>query len=324
MDTRALIGLAYELQLPMTLEELLERVANRTASLLRSRNASIRLLDASRTRLLVGCRAGQPFHGDPTFQFRMGEGLVGWVAQNRRLLRVGNVQADPRFVHRPDQLSAMNSFIGVPLIYRSTCIGVLSTGHHEPDAFGPEDEQTLLLLAALCAPHLEVARLARLAWVDPVTNTLNKRAVDETFPDIGDSEVLDLLSIFLVDIDGFDALNEHHGRAAGDEVLRAVARVLAGSLRVGDAVIRYGNDEFLVVVPGVALTSASRIAERARAAVDLAVIEVGERRIHATVSIGVAQRRPDEARPDLLRRAREALDGARRQGRNCVRLAIDS
>jgi diguanylate cyclase (GGDEF)-like protein len=324
MDSwQTLVGLSYELQLPVTLEELLDRVVNRAAELLHARNASIRLLDASRSKLLVGCRAGTSFHGDPSFEFKLGEGLVGWVAQRGRTLRLGHAADDPRFVTREDMRQRIGSFLGVPLVHKGLTIGVLSVAVPELEAFSAQDEQAAQILAAMCAPHLEVARLARLAWVDPVTGSLNKRALDETFPDLGESELVDLLSVFLVDIDGFKTLNARHGRAVGDEILRAVARVLAGSLRVGDAVIRYGGDEFLLVVPGVALTSASRVAERARAAVDGATIEVAGEIFRATVSIGVAQRRSDEARPSLIARAQAALTAAKQHGANCVRLAID-
>ena len=94
--TEALLCLAKELELPQTLEEMLQRVAARTAALCATSNASIWLLDASRTRLLVGCRAGAPFHADPNFEFRLGEGLLGWVAQHSRVLSPGDAPRDPR------------------------------------------------------------------------------------------------------------------------------------------------------------------------------------------------------------------------------------
>jgi diguanylate cyclase (GGDEF)-like protein len=324
LDLSPFVALATELQLPQMLEEMLQRVVDRAAQLVGTSNASIRIFDASKSRLLVGCRAGKPLHANANFEFERGQGLLGWIGEHGRPLRTGRAQDDPRFMPRPDMTRQIQSFLGVPLVYEGHTIGVLSAADLEPDHFSEEHEQLLVLLAGLCTPHLEVARLARLARVDPVTGTITRQGLDESFPETAatSDDVAAQLSVALVDVDSFKLLNRTGGHAAGDEVLKAVGRILAGGLRVGDAVVRYGGDEFLLLIPGVGLTSASRVAERLRQAVERTPVAIHDGTCAATVCIGVAQRRQGEPRDALIARARLALDEARRRG-NCVQFALD-
>src|SRR5687768_11357047 len=96
-------SLTTELQKSHTLEESLRLVAHGAAELLGVDNVTVRLLDATRARLLLGCRAGVPVHTNTNFEFKLGEGLVGWVVENNRALRVGRASGDARFLHRADQ-----------------------------------------------------------------------------------------------------------------------------------------------------------------------------------------------------------------------------
>ena len=77
-----------------------------------------------------------------------------------------------------------------------------------------------------------------------MTGALRPEALESVFPELGAGGEVAQLSVLLADIDAFKALNQRIGRESGDDVLRAIARTLAGTLRVGDAVVRYGDDEF--------------------------------------------------------------------------------
>ena len=323
---RSLVNLTEELQLPQTLEEMLQRVVDRAAVLLGTGYASIRLLDVSRTQLLTGCRAGAPLHKDASFAFKVGEGLVGWVAHHRQTVRLADCQDDPRYLARPDLVTPFRSFLGVPLVFEGSCIGVLSMVHPDRGYFDEQDEQLLQLLAGMCTPHLEIGRLARLARVDPVSGTLTRAGLDDAFsesPATHAGQAAGPVSVLVVDIDSFRILNEKFGRDVGDAVLRSVGQTLAGTLRVGDAVVRYGADEFLLVVPGVALTSASRIAERARKAIERSSVDAEGFVVQTTVTIGVAQRKGGEPRELLVKRAEAALVSAKRRGHNQVQVAME-
>jgi diguanylate cyclase (GGDEF)-like protein len=252
--------------------------------------------------------------------FRLGEGLVGWIAEHAQPLRSGQPELDPRFVARPGMKEHMGSFLGVPLLAGARCMGVLSAVHPKTDYFTAGHEQLAVLLATIAAPHIEIARLSRLTRVDSLTGTLNRRGLDEAFPEVAQPVAADgtahPLSLALVDIDHFKVVNDQYGHAVGDEVLRSVTERLAGAVRLSDAVVRYGGEEFLLILPSLRLRDALRVADRARRTVARVPVKVAGVAVSVTVSVGVAERSGNEARDALIARADAAMYQAKRLGRN--------
>jgi diguanylate cyclase (GGDEF)-like protein len=310
------VDLSAELELPLTLEELLQRVTVRAAKLVGVGQCSIRLLDASGSRLLVGCRNGAPLHEDATYEFKLGEGLIGWVAKYKRPLRTGRAEADVRFTRRDDQRTALGSYLGVPILHAASCIGVLSVIDPANDTFSEEHEQLLKLIAGLCAPRLELSRQERISRLDSSTGMLSTEALQQVLPPAQDKP----RAVLVVDVDRFKLINDQRGHAVGDEVLRGVARVLASSLRIGDAVVRHGADQFLLVLPNVALDPASRIAERLRALIEKTEIDSPTGKLRITVSVGVADGAPGEPLKNLVVRGETALATAKDMGENRVHI----
>jgi diguanylate cyclase (GGDEF)-like protein len=129
------------------------------------------------------------------------------------------------------------------------------------------------------------------------------------------------LSLLMIDIDNFKAINDRHGHPAGDDVLRALAATLAASMRAGDDCGRLGGEEFAVVLPDEDREGAAASAERLRATVELLGVEAqsAPERIGFTVSIGVATLPQDGYTLDeLMRHADERLYRAKEGGRNRV------
>ena len=311
-EIQQLTAFTRDLQRRLTLEEMLQIVVDRAAALLATGRVSARLLDATRTRLLVSARAGESLHDSPIVEFKIGEGLIGWVAAQARPLRLSDPERDPRFQPRAHLKDRMGSFLGVPLLSDDQSIGVLAAVSPAADAFTAEHEELLALLAGICAPHVEIARLSRLAQVDALTGALNRHGLALAFPEAA------VLSVAMADVDHFKPVNDAHGHAAGDEVLRAVARLLSSVLRAGDAVVRYGGEEFLLILPGIDLHRAGHVAERARKAVEECTLDVGGAPVRVSISLGVAERSPGEPRDRLIERADQALYAAKQAGRNRV------
>ena len=125
-------------------------------------------------------------------------------------------------------------------------------------------------------------------------------------------------AVLFCDIDMFKAINDTHGHAAGDEVLRALAERIAQSVRKDDIVARIGGDELLVLLTGVhGLEEATVIAEKIRARAEDPVT-VGALTLATSLSIGVTLSRSDESTDDLVARADTAMYRAKEQGRNRV------
>jgi diguanylate cyclase (GGDEF)-like protein len=318
---RALIELARQVGEKHSLDRLLTLVVTKASAELRCKHVSLRLLDASRRRLLVTARAARDVHtrGDVTFE--IGEGLVGWVAKNVQAVRTGHATGDSRFVLRPDSQRKFESFLAVPLVTSGACIGVLSATDAKPDRFTEHDEDVLTLVAAICTPHLESARLARLASHDSLTGVLNRTGLDETL--LGDHAVAPPFAVAMVDIDHFKKVNDRFGHAVGDEVLRQVAAQLTDGLRATDGVVRWGGEEFLVVLPGVAFDDARAIALRAWERLRGAALHTTAGDVVATVSIGLAMLRPGEDFQALVGRADRALYRAKNGGRDRVEIEPD-
>ena len=267
------------------------------------------------TRLLATCRAGKPLHKNATGEYRRGEGLIGWIAEQVKPLRSDDAEADPRFVVRPDMEDHMGSFVGAPVLSEGSCIGVISAVAPQKASFTAHTEDLLQLIAGLCAPHIEVVRLSRLAQIDALTGTYNRHGLELVCPNTAAHRIRTLA---MVDIDHFKAINDRHGHAGGDEVLKLVARLLAEALREEDSVIRMGGEEFLLVLPDIEIHQGTRIAERVRGTVEQAVLQVAQAEVRLTVSVGVTLQLPDEARDDAVARADAALYRAKTSGRNRV------
>jgi diguanylate cyclase (GGDEF)-like protein len=166
------------------------------------------------------------------------------------------------------------------------------------------------------------AEALRLATMDPLTGAYNRR----TFHEIAERELSRVrragqpLSILMVDIDHFREVNEKHGHRVGDAVLQRVADSIRAALRKEDMLVRYGGEEFLVLLPDVPGPGAVVVAGRIRRTVANEPVQAGDLRLPVTVSLGVAARLDEgpESIEGLLARADSALALAKQRGRNRV------
>ena len=160
-----------------------------------------------------------------------------------------------------------------------------------------------------------------LATRDSLTGAYNRRTIEElAHKEVSRRRRVGLsATVLLVDLDHFKSINDTHGHATGDAVLKEFVATAAGQLRAQDMLGRYGGEEFLIVLPDTAREQASAAAERLRAAVSALMLDVGTQRVRVTVSIGVAEFSGDDHTLDtILERADAALYEAKAQGRNRI------
>ena len=130
------------------------------------------------------------------------------------------------------------------------------------------------------------------------------------------------LSCLMIDADGFKQINDTQGHDAGDVVLRTLARELKNAVRTDDVVCRLGGDEFLVICPNTDQAGAQQVGEQLRSNVAAMHVKAGQGVWHGSVSVGVGTRAAAMREPEeLLKAADEGVYAAKRDGRNCVRLA---
>lgn len=169
------------------------------------------------------------------------------------------------------------------------------------------------------------ARLEGLSRQDGLTSLGNRRAMEERLGEIHGMACRygNPYAVILIDIDHFKLFNDSQGHLAGDEVIRSVAGALREAVRAVDSVYRYGGEEFLILLPETDGRGAALVTERVRAMVAGRALRhpVSPTAPHVTVSLGYTEvTTPDAARQlsweDVVRRADEALYGAKQRGRN--------
>lgn len=164
-----------------------------------------------------------------------------------------------------------------------------------------------------------IAEIERLAYKDPLTDVANRRYTDIALA--ARHEEMERygwpFGVIFIDIDNFKHVNDRYGHAAGDDVLRMVARTLAHSARSFDVVGRWGGEEFLVLVANVGREELLHTAERFRVLVERSKLP-GEHGIQVTISLGASLARTGESLPGLLSRADRLLYASKAAGRNRV------
>ncbi|NUS59363.1 MAG: diguanylate cyclase, partial [Lysobacter sp.] len=216
----------------------------------------------------------------------------------------------------------------VPLPIRAPAWGVLLLQRSDGTSFTDDELALASDFGRLAVQHADEAAAAlslrRSAELDALTGTFNRRTIDlwlsRCFSEAHRQD--GLLSVLFVDIDHFKSINDTHGHAAGDAVLRQVSDVLRRELQATDLLGRYGGEEFVIVLPGRNGDDARQLGERIRMAIELVRLEYEDKPIRITVSVGVATRLPRESEPAAaVARADQALYAAKRSGRNRVNVA---
>lgn len=318
-----LLQLTAQLTDDRPLEDFLKAVAEATRELLRADHASLRLLDSSRAALLSGARSGTGADDRP-MDFKRGEGILGWVVDMGQPARIGEVEVDTRWMKPVNQSFAIRSLMAEPLWSSGEVIGVLAVTSPDPGAFTEDDQLMLRLLANCSAPPIERARLRRLAMFDDITMAFNYRYLTPRLVEEMEraSRAGGDVSILYMDLDHFKAVNDKHGHAVGDAVLRTFADRVRKCVRRVDVLIRRGGEEFVLIMPSTGATQAHATGNRIQQTLQGEAFEVENTlSIKQTVSIGVATWDKRETPEQLERRADEAMYEAKRLGRNRVVVA---
>lgn len=159
-------------------------------------------------------------------------------------------------------------------------------------------------------------RLYRDSTLDSLTGAGNRRLFDDVLAELPHDVGPHDMSLLMLDIDHFKAVNDRYGHAIGDLCLNRLAHLLITDLQASQRLFRYGGEEFVVLMPG-GRAEARALAERLRSDVEHTQL-IREAKI--TISLGVATRRPHEEVHAWMRRADDAMYAAKQQGRNrcCV------
>ncbi|MCU1441752.1 MAG: diguanylate cyclase [Rhodoglobus sp.] len=166
----------------------------------------------------------------------------------------------------------------------------------------------------------DINKLRRLADTDYLTDLMNRRAFLAAADDAMEfaHRYKRGMATLMIDIDHFKAVNDAHGHAIGDIVIKKIAETISGNIKSTDRAARFGGEEFVVLLREVDQAAAQLLADRIRGAIELSVIGDGATHILATVSIGIATiAEGDRDVQDMIERADQGLYVAKNTGRNC-------
>ena len=254
------------------------------------------------------------------------------VAERTRIEGIHDVTAWPPELLATEAGSKMvgggspHAAMVLPIVVGAAVAAVLVVTRAGADRAYSELERRIAdLLTAQIAIALQNAdlhaRVADSALRDPLTGLLNRRFFDEAVETAHANarRAGTELSLIVLDLDRFSAVNNEYGHAVGDAVLRRVARAIKSAVREGDVVVRYGGEEFVVIAPATDGDGAVLAAERIRAAVAVTGSELVDGRIvPLTISAGVASLVDEADGRGLFRAADSALLAAKRAGRDRV------
>ena len=248
----------------------------------------------------------------------VGVATVGRGSSGRIATRIGE---------RVRTAFGLNHVLSAPLLADGAAIGAIIVSRRSAQPWSASTRRLLSGAAVEAASALARTTAQRdaetRATTDVLTGLPNRRYFDEFCGLIGRRRrSQDAIGILMIDIDHFKKVNDTFGHAIGDEVLRAVARAVAGAVRDDDVPARYGGEEFAVLLRNPSPAVATEVGERVRSAVkalDLSAVGVAE----VSVSVGVAVSTSEEdSIVSLLAQADAALYEAKRRGRDRVVAAV--
>lgn len=312
-------------------EHLFQTILEKSIQLLNAEQGSLMLLDHDASELIVEARKSMSDIVRAKMRLKKGEGIAWKVAESGRPLLVDDVEKHPftKQANRPHYRT--KSFISIPIKIEDRVEGVINiSDKSDGGAFNEYDLKLLESFTASTAIAIERSLfykqteiLKELSITDHLTGLYNRRHINERLREeiTRYKRYKHPFSFLMIDIDGFKAYNDTYGHMKGDEVLKTLADVIAGSLRTIDIACRFGGDEFVVILsqtPKVdAISIANRLKEKANN--QLSTFHVNNSLKRMTISMGLTTF-PDDTSSldDILEKTDDALYLAKRGGGNRV------
>jgi len=268
-EVQNLFELAQDLGNSLSLNETLSLLAIRLKRMIPYDSLAIYVLRDDKLR--AEYVNGENFRLFSSLEIPLGQGLSGWVADNKKPIVNGNPSVEPGYLNDDSKFTTMRSALAVPLIGVNGAIAVITLYHTERDAFTKDHLRILLAIAPKVSLSIENAlkyqQAESSASTDYMTGLPNARSLFLHLDgELARCRRLNSPLIVLVcDMNGFKQVNDRYGHLEGNKVLHRVAAKLKESCREYDYVARMGGDEFVLVLPGLKLDQVQQKVQKLRA-----------------------------------------------------------
>ncbi|MBX7149027.1 diguanylate cyclase [bacterium] len=329
-ELSVLYSVSQVLSQSLTLNELILAITHVMKETLKLKESGILFLDDNKEYLEVRQfqGVGEVPHALQGVKFRLGEGVSGRAALEKRTIYIEDRRNEENYLHYKTNKQDEGSFVSVPLMVRDEVIGVLNVGDPQTKAFTETDIKLFRSLANQIGMAYDRAMLymktRELSVKDELTGLYNRRYFQNMLEMEWKkaSRFSRPLSLLMIDVDFFKQYNDSYGHLSGDAVLQYIAEVLESNVREVDTVARFGGEEFVILLEDTNFENSLHVAENLKDLVQnnsaFFLKQRGQNK-NLTISIGVSSF-PERAttEEELLLFADRALYRAKGLGRNRV------
>jgi diguanylate cyclase (GGDEF)-like protein/putative nucleotidyltransferase with HDIG domain len=290
-EAQTLMEISSELGSSLSLDESLSVLAVRLRHLVPY--DAIAVYIPSERVLVPRFVSGENFRLFSSLRIPVGEGLSGWVAENRSSIVNGNPSVESGYLNDPTKFSTLRSALSVPLETPKGVVGVLTLYRQEADAFNNEHLRIVQSIRWKLGVTIENALKYQTAEHSAVTDYLTGLPNARSLTVRLDEEISrcvrsgDSMAVLVCDLDGFKQINDRYSHLEGNRVLQRFAAGLREVCRGYDYVSRVGGDEFVLIMPGADRDAVNQIAERIRHVAGEAGTTVSEESM-LSASVGAA------------------------------------
>lgn len=328
-ELKALNEIAKALNSILDPKEIFNVIIHKITDLVKAEAWSVLLIDENTGELVFEAAAGQAADKLKGLRIKIGQGIAGWVAQKGTSLIVPDVSQDPRFFSGVDKKTKFRtkSVLCVPLKSREKVVGVVEVINK---VGGENFDQDDLNIFETMVEHATIAlqnaslyqQIEHIAIIDDLTKLYNTRFCNQYLDNLFLRTKLDSNSISLIflDIDRFKLVNDNFGHLVGSETLRAVGERIKKSVRKDDVCVRFGGDEYIVILSRTTKKAAMVIAESIRQEISKNSFPTPDNQtFNLTVTVGVASF-PEDAgnKEELIGLADRAMYEGKDSGRDRV------
>lgn len=324
-----MVSMISTLALAVNREELFRGLLDMASELADATSGSLMLFDERQKNLHIAVAKGMSPPLARSMTVPLGEGIAGRVAHNGLPLLVNDIERDSRVASPNRPRFRTKSFISLPLKNDERLIGVLNLADKQDGTSFTEVDlnlvQSFANQAVLMIDRTDIferaGHLEKLSVTDPLTGLYNRRFLESRLDEERSRSQRQgqSFSVILCDLDNFKIYNDICGHLAGDKALRKAAMLMRRTAREMDLVVRYGGEEFCLILPATSKKESLFVAERLRRAIETEVFP-GETNLplgRLTISLGIAAFPEDgDSIHELLHASDLALYRAKALGRN--------